>query len=154
MTMSEMGAKSPPMLWEKSMPGDKIGGDETKGECTSCIDGAAPMELDGSVLMSSMVIYDDWETMPAEPKPSKISTSQPADSGAACNIGLTRLGRISWTLMSSSGAKRCSPTRRVARMLAIWCRWSRGLTEKGLPDDGIMDKTSVRSLVMLRRDSI
>lgn len=151
-TMSAIGVKSVFMPRENSKPGDTIGGEDTNGECTSCMEAAPPTELEPSVLKSSNGRYC-CETIPALPKPSKISMSQ-AVSGGDCNIGLAKRGKTSWTLTSNSGAKRCSPMRSIARIFASWCKWSRGLAVNGFPDDGIMVRTSVRSLVMVMRDSI
>lgn len=145
-TISDMGTKS----WANSTPGDRIGGGDVKGEFTSRNDVVA--ELDPSALYSSMFKQGGW-AIPALPNPSKMSISH-AVSGGLWSIGLARRGRISCTLARSRGAKRCSPTRNIARMLNNWSMYSSGPVANGLLEDGSEARTSVRSLVMVRRVSI
>ncbi len=96
MTMSDMDGKSVGRPCEYSI-GVRSGGELTYGEFKSFVDCALPVELDASVLYSSMrtenlLSYSSigrqggW-AMPALPKPSKMSTLQ-AFSGAFCSIGL------------------------------------------------------------------
>lgn len=115
--MSGIELKSPP-IFGYSMVGDMTAGELTigKGVLMSGFEGA-PLELLESLTMSSIrvtgpgvkgsvlksVIMGGW-AMPAFPNPSKMSTLQ-ALSGIRCKIGLTRRGRISWTLFRSRGTK-------------------------------------------------